>query len=92
MVCQAAANDRLSLPCQLWLFLCPTEDTLLLSVSLWMVWPAFGSPPAPTAHSLPTTHPPPTNSIHDITAVGNKLSQNPAVSVGGRISYKTIAT
>ena len=37
MVCQTAANDRLGLPCRLWLFLCPIEDTLLLSVSLWMV-------------------------------------------------------
>ena len=36
-VCQTAANDRLGLPRRLWLFLCPTEDTLLLSVSLWMV-------------------------------------------------------
>ena len=33
-------------------------------------------PPLP----LPPTHPPPINSIRDITAVGKKLSQNPAVS------------
>ena len=34
----------------------------------------------PTPTPLPPTHPPPTNSIRDITAVGKKLSQNPAVS------------
>ena len=45
-------------------------------------------PPLP-----PPAHPPPINSIRDITAVGKKLSQNPPVSaIGGRISYKTIAT
>ena len=32
-------------------------------------------PPLP-----PPAHPPPINSIRDITAVGKKLSQNPAVS------------
>ena len=39
------------------------------------------TPPPPTHPSpLPPTHPPPINSIRDITAVGKKLSQNPAVS------------
>ena len=32
------------------------------------------------ARPPPPTHPPPINSICDITAVGKKLSQNPAVS------------
>ena len=36
----------------LWLFLCFIEDTILLSVSQWMVLPAFRSPPTPS--TLPT--------------------------------------
>ena len=34
----------------------------------------------PTRPHRPPLHPPPLNSIRDITAVGKKLSQNPAVS------------
>ena len=50
--CQAAAGDHLGLPGWLWLFLCNTEHTTLLFVSLWMVLPAFGFPPTPNAHPL----------------------------------------
>ena len=44
--------------------------------------PPAHPPLPPPAHPPlpPPAHPPPINSIRDITAVGKKLSQNPAVS------------
>ena len=41
--------------------------------SNWVVWPAFGFPPAPTAPH-PLKRP-----IRDITVVVKKVAQNPAV-------------
>ena len=56
----------------------PTEDTMLLFVSLWMILPTFGFPPTPQhPPHPPPTRPPPINFIRDITAV-DKPSQKPA--------------
>ena len=44
-------------------------------------------PPLP-----PPAHPPPINSIRDITAVGKNCLKTQQYQLGGRISYKTIAT
>ena len=87
MVCQTAANDRLRLPGWLWQFLCSTEDTMLLFVSLWMVLPTFGFPPNPNAHPTPLlpTHPPPINFIRDITAVDKNHLKNQQSQVDGKI-------
>ena len=59
----------------------PTMSTVAVSVPYWGHTAAVcllvvGM----TRLRLPTTHPPPINSIRYITAVGKKLSQNPAVS------------
>ena len=51
------ANDCLDLSCRLSLFLLLTEDTALLSVYLWKVYPAFGYPTSPNTHPLPSAHP-----------------------------------
>ena len=48
-----------------------------LSPCGWYNPPSAPHPPPPPT---PPTRPPPINSIRDITAVGKKLSQNPAVS------------
>ena len=52
---------------------------MLLSVSLWMVLPAFGFPPAPNAR------PPPINFIHDITAVDKNRLKNQQSQLDGKI-------
>ena len=87
-MCQATANDRLGLPCQLWLFLCPTRDTLLLSVPC-----GWYNPPSA---SHPTPPPPPTHPLYTLSVILQQLEKNYLKSqqfqLGGRISYKTIAT
>ena len=48
-----------------------------------------------TCHRLthhPPTHPPPIDSIRDITAVAKNYLKIQQCQLGGRISYKTIAT
>ena len=58
-----------------WLFLCPTEKTMLLFVSLWMLLPAFGFSPAPTLPACP----PPINFICAITGVEKNTSKTSSV-------------
>ena len=62
----------------------PTKSTVAVSVPYWghtaAVCLLVDGITRPHRPSLPPTHPPPINSIRDITAVGKKLSQNPAVS------------
>ena len=45
----------------------------------------------PTCPRRPPTHPP-INSIRDITVVGKNCLKTQQYQLGGRISYKTIAT
>ena len=58
-----------------------TEGTALLFEFEWVLYPAFGSPPAPTVHPtpLPPAHPtpPPIDSIRDITGT-EKIVSKPA--------------
>ena len=61
----------------LWQFLCNTEHTTLLFVSLWIVLPAFGFPPTPNTHP---THPPPINFIHDIAGAVKTITKTSSVS------------
>ena len=72
---QAAPHRSLGLPGGLYQFMALTEGTALPFVSEWVLYPAYGSPPAPTAH--PTPLPPPIESIRDITGT-EKNSQKPA--------------
>ena len=69
----------------------PTMSTVAVSVPYWRHTAAvcllvdgitrLWLPTRPHRPPLPPpAHPPPINSIRDITAVGKKLSQNPAVS------------
>ena len=50
---------RLGLPGGLYQFMALTEGTALPFESEWVLYPAYGSPPAPTAHPtpLPPAHP-----------------------------------
>ena len=52
------------------------------------------NPPSAPHHPPhpPPAHPPPINSIRDITAVGKNYLKTQQYQLGGRISYKTIAT
>ena len=49
---QTVSHGSLGLPFGLYQFVSLTEGTVLLSESKWVLYPAFGSPPAPTAHPL----------------------------------------
>ena len=60
-----------------------------LSPCGWYNPPSAPHPPPPPT---PPTHPPPINSIRDITAVGKNCLKIQQYQLGGRISYKTIAT
>ena len=80
---QTAPHGSLGFTCGLYQFPSLTEGTALLFESEWVLYPAFGSPPAPTAHPtpLPPAHPPPTcpppiESIRDITEAEKKPSKN----------------
>ena len=56
---QTAPHGSLGLPCGLYQFMSLTEGTALLFEFEWVLYRAFGSPPAPTAHPipLPPAHP-----------------------------------
>ena len=71
---QTAPHGSLGLPCGLYQFWSLTVGTALLFESELVLYPAFGSPPAPTTHP---TRPPPIDSIRDITGA-EKSSQKPA--------------
>ena len=66
---QTAPHGSLGLPDGLYQFMALTEGAALPFESKWVLYPAFGSPPAPTAHltSPPPIRPLPIKSIHDIT-------------------------
>ena len=53
---QTAPHGSLGLPSGLYQFMALTEGAALLFESEWVLYPAFGSPTAPTAH--PTPFPP----------------------------------
>ena len=73
---QTAPHGSLGLPCGLYQSKSLTEGTPLLFESQWVLYPAFGSPPAATAH--PTPLPPPIESIRDITGAEKKTIKKPA--------------
>ena len=50
-----------------------TEGTALPFESKWVLYPAFGSPPAPTTHP---TRPPPIESIRQITGTEKNCLKN----------------
>ena len=65
----------------------PTMSTVAVSVAYWghtaavsLLVDGMACLRLPTHPHRPPHPPPPINSIRDITAVGKKLSQNPAVS------------
>ena len=66
---QTAPHGSLGFPCGLYQFMSLTEGTALLFESELVFYPAFGSPPAPTAPPTPPPYHPPTpiDSIRDIT-------------------------
>ena len=70
---QTAPHGSLGLPGGLYPFMPLTEGTAPPFESEWVLYPAFGSPPEPTAH-----HPPPIESIRDITG----FEKNSEKSVG----------
>ena len=61
-------------PSGLYQFMSLTEGTALLFESELVLYPAFGSPPAPTTH--PTPLPPPIDSIRDITGAEKNHLKN----------------
>ena len=56
---QTAPHGSLGLPGGLYQFMALTEGTALPFESEWVLYPAYGSPPAPTAYPtpLPPAHP-----------------------------------
>ena len=74
---QTAPHGSLGLPCGFHQFMPLTEGTPLLFESEWVLYPAFGSPTAPTTHPTPPTCPLPIESILDITEF-EKMSEKPA--------------
>ena len=86
---QTAPHGNLGLPCGLYQFWSFTEGTALLFESKLVLYPAFGSPPAPNAH--PTPLPPPIDSIRDITGAEKIISKTSSSQVASRISYEMIA-
>ena len=74
---QTAPHGSLGLPGGLYQFMALTEGTALLFESEWVLYPAFGSPPAPTTHpTSPPTRPPPIESIRDITGTEKNCLKN----------------
>ena len=67
---QTAPHGSLGLPGGLYQFMALTEGAALPFESEWVLYPAFGSPPAPT------THPPPIESIRDITGTEKNCLKN----------------
>ena len=57
---QTAPHGGLGLPGGLYQFMALTEGTAVPFESEWVLYPAFGSPPAPTAHPTPL---PPAHSL-----------------------------
>ena len=85
---QAAPHGSLGLPSGFYQFTSLTEGTALLFESKWVLYPAFGSPPAPTAHP---THPPPIESIRDITGAEKSHQKTSSIQVACWNSYKMLA-
>ena len=71
---QTALHGSLGLPGGLYQFMALTEGTALPFGSEWVLYPAYGSPPAPTAH--PPPRPPPIESIRDITGTEKNCLKN----------------
>ena len=67
---QAAPHASPGLLCGLCQFVSHTEGTALLFESEWLLWPAFGFPPAPASP------PPPIDSIRDITGTEKNRLKN----------------
>ena len=65
---QTAPHGNLGLPGGLYQFTALTEGTALPFESEWVLYPAYGSPPAPTAHPtpLPPAHPTPLPPAHPL--------------------------
>ena len=74
---QTTPRGNLGLPCELYQLMSLTEGTALLFESKWVLYPAFGSPPAPTVAPPSPTGPPPIDSIRDITGT-EKIVSKPA--------------
>ena len=75
---QAAPHASLSLLCGLHQFVSHTESTALLFESEWLLQPAFGFPPDPASPYPPPAHPPPIDSIREITGTEKNPSEKPA--------------
>ena len=87
---QTAPHSSLGLPGDLFQFMTLTEGTALPFEFEWVLYPAFGSPPALTAHPIPL--PPPIESIRDITGTEKKTaSKTSSFKIASRISYEMIA-
>ena len=70
---QTAPHGGLGLPGGLYQLMALTEGTALPFESEWVLYPAFGSRPAPTTHP---TRPPPIESIRDITGTEKNCLKN----------------
>ena len=65
---QTAPHGSIGLPCGLYQFMSLTEGTAPFFESELVLYPAFGSPPAPTRA-------PPIDLIHDITGTEQTVSK-----------------
>ena len=81
---KTAPHRSLGLPCGFHQFMPLTEGTPLLFESQWVLYPAFGSPPAPTPP--PPTHPPPIESIRDITGTEKTVWKTSRIQIASRVT------
>ena len=68
----------------------PTDGTALPFLFESLLWPAYGSPPAPITHPTPS-HPPPIDSICVTTDVEKITSKTWGIQTACRISYEILA-
>ena len=92
MGCQTDSDGRLGLPGELCPAGSPTDGTALPFVSECLLWPAYGSPPAPTANPTPS-HPPTPYRLNPryYSRQEKTASKTRGVQIACGISYEILA-
>ena len=89
MGCQTDSDGRPGLPYELCRSGSLTDGKPLSFEFECLLYPAYGSPPAPTTHPIPL--PPPIDSIRVITEGEGNLLKKKGIQIVSRISYEILA-